>query len=170
MKILVVTLIFLLSKMNLQSADFIIEGSGIEETVSIFNYDKEKLFILWKAKVQNKNNLGVLSVGNCGGTIQMLNGQQEQNIMCEIRNKYGKFNWINNKAKGDAGAAAGNANTQHFIIVGGDGVWKDFIGVKCLGAYFGMPENHFTWKGKCNVPDSLMKNTKQKIANFKEDN
>ena len=94
----------------------------------------------------------------------MINGQQEQNIMCEIRNKYGKFNWINNKAKGDAGAAAGNANTQHFIIVGGDGVWKDFIGVKCLGAYFGMPENHFTWKGKCNVPDSLLRNTKEKIG------
>ena len=26
-----------------------------------------------------------------------------------------------------------------------------------------MPENHFTWKGKCNVPHSLIKNTKEKL-------
>ena len=168
MKLFLLCIILLMSKVNLYSADFTIEGSGIEETVSLFSYDKEKLFILWKAKVQNKNNLGVLSVGDCGGTIEMINGRQEQNIMCEIRNKYGKFNWINNKAQGDAGAAAGNANTQHFIIVSGEGIWKDFVGVKCFGAYFGMPENHFTWKGKCNVPNSLMSRTKEKIANFKE--
>ena len=164
------TLLFLILSINkIIGADFTIDGSGIEETSSIFTYDKGKIFLIWKANFQNENNLGVLSVGNCGGTIHIINGKQDQNIMCEVRNKYGKFNFINNKASGD-NAGTGNANRQQFTIVGGDGVWKDFIGVKCFGAYFGMPENHFTWKGKCNVPDSLIKNTKEKIANFKEDN
>ncbi len=164
------TLLFLILSINkMIGADFTIDGSGIEETSSIFTYDEGKIFLIWKANFQNENNLGVLSVGNCGGTIHIINGKQDQNIMCEVRNKYGKFNFINNKASGD-NAGTGNANRQQFTIVGGDGIWKDFIGVKCFGAYFGMPENHFTWKGKCNVPDSLIKNTKEKIANFKEDN
>ena len=170
MKLLLIILIFYFSKVYVHSAELTIEGSGTEETASIFNYGGDKLFIVWKANFQNKSNLGVISVGNCGGTIQILNGQQIQNIMCENRNKYGKYQWVTGKARGDAGAGDGNANVQHFDIVGGDGVWKDFVGVKCYGAYFGLPENHFTWKGKCNVPDSLMRNTREKIANFSEDN
>ena len=152
------------------SAEFTIEGWGTEKQPSLFSYDNEKLFIVWTSKYQNVTNLGVRSIGECGGTIEIINGQQVQNIMCESRNKYGKFNFKTNKAKGDAGEGAGNANTQSFIFVGGDGIWSDFVGVKCIGAYFGMPESHFMWKGKCNVPDSLIKNTKEKIANFKEEN
>ena len=44
------------------------------------------------------------------------------------------------------------------------------VGVKCIGAYFSLPESHFMWKGKCNVPDPLMLSTKDKIENFKDDN
>ena len=46
---------------------------------------------------------------------------------------------------------------------------KDFIGVKCFGAYFGMPENHFTWKGKCNVLTHSSK-IQRKNCKFKDDN
>ena len=122
------TLLFSILSINkIIGADFTIDGSGIEETSSIFTYDEGKIFLIWKANFQNENNLGVLSVGNCGGTIHIINGKQDQNIMCEVRNKYGKFNFINNKASGD-NAGTGNANRQQFTIVGGDGVWKDFIG------------------------------------------
>ena len=165
------TLLYLILSTNkIFGAEFTIEGWGTEKQPTLFSYDSEKLFIVWTSKVQNVSNLGIRSVGECGGTIEIIDGQQIQNIMCESRNKYGKFNFKTNKAKGDAGEGAGNANTQSFIFVGGDGVWGDFVGVKCIGAYFGMPESHFMWKGKCNVPDSLMRNTKEKIANFSEDN
>ena len=156
---------------NVFGAELTIEGYGTDENISLFNYGKEDMFIVWKSKFQNSNNLGVRSVGECAGTIQIVNGQQMQNIMCENRNKYGKFNFTTGKAVGDAvGTIEGSANTQNFVIVGGDGIWADFVGVRCVGACFSMPETHFMWKGKCNIPDSLMSNTKNKIANFKEDN
>ena len=104
-----ILLCFILSINKIIGADFTIDGSGIEETSSVFNYDEGKLFLVWKANFQNENNLGVLSVGNCGRTIHIINDKQDQNIMCEVRNKYGKFNFINKKASGD-NAGTGNAN------------------------------------------------------------
>ena len=170
MKNFLFIILYLLTLNKVFSAEFTIEGYGTDENVSLFNYGKKDMFIVWKGKFQNSNNMGVRSVGECAGTIQIINGQQKQNVMCENRNKYGKFNFTTGKASGDdVGTKPGNANTQHFIIVGGTGVWSDFVGVRCVGAYFSLPESHFMWKGKCNIPDALMSTTKDKIANFKQD-
>ena len=43
------TLLFLILSINkIIGADFTIDGSGIEETSSIFTYDEGKIFLIWK--------------------------------------------------------------------------------------------------------------------------
>ena len=62
------------------------------------------------------------------------------------------------------------SNTQKIIFLAGTGIWTEFVGAECTGAYSGAQESHFMWKGKCKVPDSVMENAKNRMINFKKEN
>ena len=94
--------------------------------------------------------------------MEIINGVNNQNILCESKNDYGNFYILSRNSKGDA-----QSNTQKIIFLAGTGVWTEFVGAECTGAYSGAQESHFMWKGKCKVPDSLMQNAKNKMLNFK---
>ena len=81
----------------------------------------------------------------------------------ESKNDYGNFYILTRNARGDL-----EANTQKVIFLAGTGIWAEFVGADCMGAYSGTKESHFMWKGKCKVPDSVMKNVKEKMRNFKK--
>ena len=72
MKLIVISFLLSICSSLLNSAEFTIEGTGIEEQPTMFSYDSEKLFILWTSKVQNVSSLGIRSVGECGGTIEII--------------------------------------------------------------------------------------------------
>ena len=133
------------------------------EIYTMFNYDKDKMFMVWTAKTQNFTNLGIRSVGSCGGTMEIINGVNNQNILCESKNDYGKFYILSRNSRGDV-----QSNTQKIIFLAGTGIWTEFVGAECTGAYSGAQESHFMWKGKCKVPDSVMENAKKRMINFKK--
>ena len=163
MKILIIILSLLFIN-NSFSAELIIDGYGTDNMSPAYNYGENKLFMVWTAKTQNFTNLGVRSTGSCGGTLEIVNGVQNQNIMCESKNEYGNFYIVTSKTVGDT-----KASVQKFVFAAGTGIWTEFVGADCTGAYSGTKENHFMWKGKCIVPESVMKNAKERIANFKKD-
>ena len=163
MKFYFTLFIFLFNICNLQSAELTMEGYGTDKLSPTYNYDKDKTFMVWTAKTQNFTNLGIRSVGSCGGTLEIINGVNNQNILCENKNDYGNFYILTRSAKGDA-----QASTQKITFLAGTGIWTEFIGAECVGAYSGAQESHFMWKGKCKVPDSVMKNAKEKMRNFKK--
>ena len=160
--ILMFTMLFLIV-LKLNSAELTIEGYGTDKLTPTYNYDKDKMFMVWTAKTQNFTNLGIRSVGSCGGTLEIINGQNIQNILCESKNDYGNFYILTRNSRGDI-----DANTQKVIFLAGTGIWTEFVGADCMGAYSGAKESHFMWKGKCKVPDSVMKNAKEKMRNFKK--
>ena len=162
--ILIFTLLFL-NALKLNSAELTIEGYGTDKLTPTYNYDKDKMFMVWTAKTQNFTNLGIRSTGSCGGTLEIINGVQDQNIMCESKNEYGNFYIVTNRAVGDT-----KASVQKFIFAAGTGIWTEFVGAECTGAYSGAKESHFMWKGKCKVPDSVMENAKNRMMNFKKEN
>ena len=165
MKLHLIILMFLLNAFYLQSAELTIEGYGTDKMSPTYNYDKDKMFMVWTAKTQNFTNLGIRSIGSCGGTVEIINGVQNQNIMCESKNEYGNFYIVTNKTVGDT-----QASVQKFIFAAGTGIWTEFVGAVCTGAYSGAQESHFMWKGKCKVPDSVMENAKNRMMNFKKEN
>lgn len=163
MKLLTILLVLLFIKSNF-AAELIIEGYGTDNLSPTYNYGENKLFMIWTAKIQNFTNLGIRSTGSCGGTLEIINGVQDQNIMCESKNEYGNFYIVTNKTVGDT-----QASVQKFVFAAGTGIWTEFVGADCTGAYSGTKDKHFMWKGKCKVPDSVMKNAKDRIANFKKE-
>ena len=165
MKLHFILLILLLNTFYLQSAELTIEGYGTDKMSPTYNYDKDKMFMVWTAKTQNFTNLGIRSVGSCGGTMEIINGVNNQNILCESKNDYGTFYILSRNSKGDA-----QSNTQKIIFLAGTGIWTEFVGAECTGAYSGAQESHFMWKGKCKVPDSVMENAKNRMMNFKKEN
>ena len=165
MKLFLILIVLFLHVNRLQSAELTIEGYGTDKLTPTYNYDKDKTFMVWTAKTQNFTNLGIRSVGSCGGTLEIINGVNNQNILCENKNDYGNFYILTRSAKGDA-----QASTQKITFLAGTGIWTEFIGAECVGAYSGAQESHFMWKGKCKVPDSVMENAKNRMMNFKKEN
>ena len=82
MKLILIFTMLFLNVLKLNSAELTIEGYGT---------DKDKMFMVWTAKTQNFTNLGIRSVGSCGGTLEIINGKNIQNILCESKNDYGNF-------------------------------------------------------------------------------
>tara|TARA_A100001011_G_C13820614_1_gene638780 strand:+ start:148 stop:339 length:192 start_codon:yes stop_codon:yes gene_type:complete len=60
--ILIFTLLFL-NALKLNSAELTIEGYGTDKLTPTYNYDKDKMLMVWTAKTQNFTNLGIRSVG-----------------------------------------------------------------------------------------------------------
>jgi len=165
MKLFFMLLVLLFNSIKLQSAELTIEGYGTDKMSPTYTYGKDKVFMVWTAKTQNFTNLGIRSVGSCGGTMEIINGINNQNILCESKNEYGKFYILSRNSKGDA-----QSNTQKISFLAGTGIWTEFVGAECTGAYSGAQETHFMWKGKCRVPDSVMENAKNRMMNFKKEN
>ena len=95
--------------------------------------------------------------------MEIINGVNNQNILCESKNDYGKFYILSRNSRGDV-----QSNTQKIIFLADTGIWTEFVGAECTGAYSGAQESHFMWKGKCKVPDSVMENAKKRMINFKK--
>ena len=56
------------------------------------------------------------------------------------------------------------AGTSEFSWISGTGPWSELVGVKCLGALVQLGEEHYIWKGKCNVSEK----TFERFSNFTE--
>ena len=143
MKLRFILLILLLNTFYLQSAELTIEGYGTDKMSPTYNYDKDKIFMVWTAKNKILRNLGIRSVGSCGGTMEIINGVNNQNILCESKNDYGNFYILSRNSKGDA-----QSNTQKIIFLAGTGIWTEFVGAECTGAYSGAQEKSFYVEGK----------------------
>ena len=91
MKLYFITILLFINTFYSHSAELTIEGYGTDKMSPTYNYDKDKMFMVWTAKTQNFTNLGIRSVGSCGGTMEIINGVNNQNILCESKNDYGNF-------------------------------------------------------------------------------
>ncbi len=159
MKLFFKTLISILFTYKAFSGELIWESFGTDNMSSIFQYEEGKTFIVYNNKYQHTTNLGVNGVGNCSGIIEITD-KQSMNIMCETNTKFGKyFIRVMDVKAGDM-----SSNAAAFEFLSGEGIWKEFVGIECLGAYYQMPENHYMWKGKCKVPDATINRVKNIIA------
>ena len=67
---------------------------------------------------------------------------------------YAAFNEI---AKDDM-----EASTSGFTIISARGPFEELIGQKCMGVYIELEDQHYIWKGVCNIPDK----TFERILNY----
>ena len=96
--------------------------------------------------------------GNCSGIIKINAGNQVNDIMSYGKN--GEYYWyaaFNELAKGDMGASISG-----FTIISARGPFEELIGQKCMGAYIDLEDQHYIWKGVCNIPDK----TFERILNY----
>ena len=124
----------------------------LEEHINFMEHIKlmKKKFIYDLSKLlDNDNNTPHVFKGNCSGIIKINAGNQVNDIMCHGKNGedywYAAFNEI---AKGDMQAA-----TSGFTIIAAKGLFEELIGQKCMGAYIELEDQHYIWKGVCNIPD-----------------
>ena len=159
MKLFLNTLISVLFTYKLFSGELIWESFGTDNMSSIFQYEEGKTFIVYNNKYQHTTNIGVNGVGNCSGIIEITD-RQNMNIMCETNTEFGKyFIRVMDVKAGDM-----TSNAVVFEFVSEEGIWKEFVGKECLGAYYQMTENDYMWKGKCKVLDSTITRVKNMIA------
>ena len=157
MKYILVVLFIVLSSISF-TAQLTMDVGGTYKYHGTYQVDKENLFITYQNFWTMTTNTPHVFQGDCSVIIKFKSGNQVNDIMCHGKNKdaywHASFNDI---AKGELGAA-----TSGFTIVSAKGPFEELIGQKCMGAYIELEDQHYIWKGVCNIPDK----TFERILNY----
>ena len=157
MKFLLSFLLIILSTISF-SAKLTMDVGGTYKFHGTYQVDEKNLFMTYQNFWTMTTNTPHVFKGNCSGTIKFNSGNQVNDIMCYGKNGdnywYAAFNEL---AKGEMGAS-----TSGFTIVAAKGPFEELIGQKCMGAYIELEDQHYIWKGVCNIPDK----TFERILNY----
>ena len=159
MKLVLITIkiIFLLS--HLFAADFEVTMTGKAEYPYFKEYEKDKIFLLYKNEAQYTTNTAMFGSQYGAASIEFIDGKQTQNLFSTWKDSYGNegyFKSVPSKVKKIKGNILGDrvgSNVASFICIGGEGPFEELAGIVFLGAYLEMEEGHFIWKGKANISD-----------------
>ena len=159
MKLVLVTIkiIFLLS--HSFAADFEVTMTGKAEYPYFKEYEKDKIFLLYKNEAQYTTNTAMFGSQFGAASIEFIDGKQTQNLFSTWKDSYGNegyFKSVPSKVKKIKGNLLGDrvgSNVASFICIGGEGPFEELAGIVFLGAYLDMGEGHFIWKGKANISD-----------------
>ena len=159
MKLVLITIkiIFLLS--HSFAADFEVTMTGKAEYPYFKEYEKDKIFLLYKNEAQYTTNTAMFGSQYGAASIEFIDGKQTQNLFSTWKDSYGNegyFKSVPSKVKKIKGNLLGDrvgSNVASFICIGGEGPFEELAGIVFLGAYLEMEEGHFIWKGKANISD-----------------
>ena len=159
MKLVLITIkiIFLLS--HSFAADFEVTMTGKAEYPYFKEYEKDKIFLLYKNEAQYTTNTAMFGSQFGAASIEFIDGKQTQNLFSTWKDSYGNegyFKSVSSKVKKIKGNILGDrvgSNVASFICIGGEGPFEELAGIVFLGAYLEMEEGHFIWKGKANISD-----------------
>ena len=159
MKLVLITIkiIFLLS--HSFAADFEVTMTGKAEYPYFKEYEKDKIFLLYKNEAQYTTNTAMFGSQYGAASIEFIDGKQTQNLFSTWKDSYGNevyFKSVSSKVKKIKGNILGDrvgSNVASFICIGGEGPFEELAGIVFLGAYLEMEEGHFIWKGKANISD-----------------
>ena len=159
MKLVLITIkiIFLLS--HSFAANFEVTMTGKAEYPYFKEYEKDKIFLLYKNEAQYTTNTAMFGSQFGAASIEFIDGKQTQNLFSTWKDSYGNegyFKSVPSKVKKIKGNLLGDrvgSNVASFICIGGEGPFEELAGIVFLGAYLEMEEGHFIWKGKANISD-----------------
>ena len=163
MKLLFITIHFLFFLSLLSAAEFEITLTGKYEYPYFKEYEKGKIFMLYKNDGQFTTNTSMFGKQVAAASIEFIDGQQTQNVFATWKDSYGNegyFKSVPSKVKKIKGNLLENrvgSNVASFICLGGQGPFVELAGIVFLGAYLDMGEGYFIWKGKANISDVAFK-------------
>ena len=163
MKLLFITIHFLFFLSSLSAAEFEITLTGKYEYPYVKEYEKGKIFMLYKNDGQFTTNTSMFGKQVAAASIEFIDGQQTQNVFAAWKDSYGNegyFKSVPSKVKKIKGNLLENrvgSNVASFVCLGGQGPFVELAGIVFLGAYLDMGEGHFIWKGKANISDVAFK-------------
>ena len=134
-----------------------IEGIGSADTKSMILENGTK-FLLYENNSGWTDNLGNYGKSFCFGRIKIVNKVADEfNLICESIDQNGDKNWAE-FSRSDTNMDAGAGNS---IFIGGTGIYRDFIGAKCIFSTKYL-ENNLFFKTKCKVIPEIIKNLERK--------
>ena len=159
MKLVLITIkiIFLLS--HSFAADFEVTMTGKAEYPYFKEYEKDKIFLLYKNEAQYTTNTAMFGSQFGAASIEFIDGKQTQNLFSTWKDSYGNEGYFKSvpskvkKIKGNLLRDRVGSHVASFICIGGEGPFEELAGIVFLGAYLDMGEGHFIWKGKANISD-----------------
>ena len=130
------------------SAELTFEVGGKFQVTHFYQISPDYSFMTVKNNWTMTTNTPQIAYGNCSGIIKTKLKEQVYDLMCNGKHKEHQFfAAFDYQAFGDVLSAS----TSEFTWISGTGPWKELVGVKCLGALVQLGEEHYIWKGKCNV-------------------
>ena len=170
MKLFTLILIFLTK--ILLADEFQMSVTGTDKYLHIMEIKENESFIVYENNFQFTTNSILYGYGKCAGTIEILNGQQDQNIICQFND--------NNKNLGSIRSVpAAKKNIKELQIgkiigtsiaywewISGTGPFEELVGLTIPCAYFAMQDSN--WMSMCKF--EVSETTMNRMNNYKSNN
>ena len=175
MKLFLKFIVYILLVYKPFADDFIMTVTGIDQFPSFVKVDENTIFMTFNNRAQFTTNTSMFGFGVCEGTVEIINGDQKQNILCTITDSYKNKGYLKaipasrNKNVGNMIGDRLGSSIASWQWVGGDGPFEELKGVIMTGAYFQMGKNkhgdgNFIWRGKA---EGLSAKLIERINNYK---
>ena len=162
LSLFILFLVFLSNKTF--SAELKFTLTGKDEYPFFEEYEKGKMFMLYKNEAQFTTNSTLFGTHQAAATIEMINGQQTQNLFGIFTDSHGNKGYVKSvptsekKIKGNMLNDKIGTSVGSFKNLGGEGPWKYLKGTVSTGVYYSMGDGHFIWQGSIkNLPDDIFK-------------
>ena len=145
------------------AAEFEITLTGKYEYPYFKEYEKGKIFMLYKNDGQFTTNTSMFGKQVAAASIEFIDGQQTQNVFATWKDSYGNEGYFKSvpskvkKIKVNLLENRVDSNVASFVSLGGQEPFAELGGIVFLEAYLDMGEGHFIWKGKANISDEAFK-------------
>ncbi len=164
MKLKMLFVLFIIMLFNkIFSAEFEWTLTGKDEYPFFEEYEKGKMFMLYKNEGQFTTNTTLFGTQFAAASIEMINGKQTQNLFAIVIDSHGNKGYVKSvpteekEIKGNMLGDKVGTSVASFKIISGVGPWKYLVGIKMRGVYYSMGNGHFIWKGGATIPDDNFK-------------
>jgi hypothetical protein len=149
--------IFISTSLFASDYNYNIQGIGTAITKSM-TLDNSTKFLLYENNIGWTDNLGNYGKSFCFGRIKIVNEVADKfNLICESIDQNGDKNWAE-FSRSDTNMDAGAGSS---IYIDGTGIYREFIGAKCIFSTKYLEDNLF-FKTKCKVNPEIIKNLARK--------
>ena len=127
-KVILLILIFINNNAYCEKYNYNLQGIGTATTKEMILSNSKK-YLLYENNIGWTDSLGNYGKSFCFGRIKLNNDiAQEFNLVCELEDQNGDKAWSEFK-RDDTSLKAGSGNSMY---IDGTGLYKDFIGSKCI--------------------------------------
>ena len=151
--IFLIVFIFFTKQLNSSQYNYNMQGIGTAETKTM-TLDNGSKYLLYENNIGWTDNLGNYGKSFCFGRIKLKKEiAQEFNLICESIDQNGHKSWSEFKRE-DTTMEAGSGSS---IYIDGTGLYKKFIGSKCIFSTNYL-ENTLFFKSKCKIKQKIIVN------------